>query len=144
MFSLANFSRTEMDMAERIIRGATTKSKDGRIDQVDFLNYAAAHTRYALFSPMEVSIIFHFAGRGGAERRLAFIDFASLLDPRWRAPGDEPAKAATASGTTNVLSDLMFSTYNFVLGGMAGAFGATMVYPIDLGECCFLLLVPEQ
>lgn len=27
------------------------------------------------------------------------------------------------------------SVYNFILGGFAGAFGAFVVYPIDLGEC---------
>ncbi|KAF8078970.1 mitochondrial carrier domain-containing protein [Lyophyllum atratum] len=87
----------QMDMVERIIREATGKSKDGRIDQSDFLNHSAMSSRYSLFTPMEASIIFHFAGRGVANQRLALIDFAQLLDPR-----------------------------------VAGAFGATIVYPIDM------------
>jgi len=33
---------------------------------------------------------------------------------------------------TNVLNRTFHSLYNFALGGFAGAFGATMVYPIDL------------
>ncbi len=55
-----------------IIREATSKSKDGRIDQSDFLNHCAASTRYSLFTPMEASIIFHFAGRGSAQQRLVW------------------------------------------------------------------------
>src|SRR6266850_1136919 len=93
-----------MDIIERVLHEATAKSKDGRIDQTEFLNHAASSSRYSLFTPMETSIIFHFAGRGAAGKRLALIDFAQLLDPRWRAPGD-----------------------------IDGAFGATIVYPIDLG-----------
>lgn len=123
----------EMDMVERIIREATAKSKDGRIDQSDFLNHCAASTRYALFTPMEASIIFHFAGRGSSIQRLALIDFAQLLDPRWRAPAAGVRDAPTEASTTmNVVHEIAHSMYNFALGGLAGAFGATIVYPIDL------------
>ncbi|KAI0059505.1 mitochondrial carrier [Artomyces pyxidatus] len=127
----------EMDMVERVLRESTAKSKDGRIDQTDFLNHASSSARYSLFTPMEASIIFHFAGRGVGGQRLALIDFAQLLDPRWRAPGEtEETPMAAAVGTTmaSVLSDVAHSAYNFVQGGFAGAFGATIVYPIDLGE----------
>ncbi|KAF8274027.1 mitochondrial inner membrane protein [Lactarius quietus] len=126
----------EMDMVERVLHEATAKSKDGRIDQTEFLNHAASTSRYSLFTPMEASIIFHFAGRGAAGQRLAFIDFAQLLDPRWRAPGDsEEATIDKLVGvtTSSVLSNIAHSAYNFVQGGAAGAFGATIVYPIDLG-----------
>ncbi|PBK76635.1 mitochondrial carrier [Armillaria solidipes] len=122
----------EMDMVERIIREATAKSKDGRIDQSDFLNYSASSSRYSLFTPMEASIIFHFAGRGSSTQRLALIDFAQLLDPRWKAPREEVE--AKAPHTGSFLNSVFHSSYNFVLGGMAGAFGATIVYPIDMDD----------
>jgi solute carrier family 25 (mitochondrial aspartate/glutamate transporter), member 12/13 len=75
-----------MDQVESIIRQAVTKSKDGRITRTDFLNAAAQTTRYGIFSPMEVSIIFHFAGasetnktRGTTdEKRLTLKDFAQV------------------------------------------------------------------
>lgn len=117
----------------RIIREATAKSKDGRIDQVDFLNHAASSTRYGIFSPMEASIIFHFAGRGNGNQRLALIDFAQLLDPRWQPPTDALAKPAV-SDAVSFFKELAHSSYNFILGGLAGSLGATIVYPIDLGE----------
>ncbi|KAG6335475.1 hypothetical protein ID866_3625 [Astraeus odoratus] len=122
-----------MDMVERIIREATAKSKDGRIDQSDFLNYASTSSRYSLFTPMEASIIFHFAGRGSAEKRLALVDFAQLLDPRWKAPHEE-AEIRTVSTSTGMsfVKAFLHSAYNFVQGGIAGAFGATIVYPIDM------------
>ncbi|ESK92703.1 mitochondrial inner membrane protein [Moniliophthora roreri MCA 2997] len=119
----------EMDMVERIIREATAKSKDGRISQSDFLDYASSSSRYSLFTPMEAAIVFHFAGRGNGSQRLALIDFAQLLDPRWRAPTDHED---VAPPKTSFLNSLLHSTYNFVQGGFAGAFGATIVYPIDM------------
>ncbi|KDQ63115.1 hypothetical protein JAAARDRAFT_168598 [Jaapia argillacea MUCL 33604] len=121
----------EMDMVERVIREATGKSKDGRIDQSDFLDYAATSSRYSLFTPMEASIIFHFAGRGNSHARLALVDFAQLLDPRWRAPREELAQPTK---TQSFFHEVAHSVYNFCLGGAAGAFGATIVYPIDLGN----------
>jgi len=121
----------EMDMVERIIREATKKSKDGRIDQTDFLNHAAASSRYSLFTPMEASIIFHFAGRGTASQRLALIDFAQFLDPRWKSPREELTEQKLKTGVT-LVQKFFHSAYNFVQGGIAGAFGATMVYPIDM------------
>ncbi|KAF8735612.1 hypothetical protein AX14_001799 [Amanita brunnescens Koide BX004] len=107
----------EMDMVERIIREATAKSKDGRIDQSDFLNHAAANSRYSLFTPMEASIIFHFAGRGVASSRLALVEFAQLLDPKWRAPHDEEIPVTSESFVQSALH----SAYSFVQGGIAGA-----------------------
>ncbi|TFK30949.1 mitochondrial carrier [Coprinopsis marcescibilis] len=123
----------EMDMVERIIREATAKSKDGRIDQTDFLNYAASSSRYSLFTPMEASIIFHFAGRGVPGQRLSLLDFGQLLDPRWKAPHEHQlSELKPATSSTSMFHKVMHSSYNFVLGGIAGAFGATIVYPIDM------------
>ncbi|KAI0660589.1 mitochondrial carrier [Cubamyces menziesii] len=124
----------EMDMVERIIKEATAKSKDGRIDQSDFLNHCVSSTRYSLFTPMEASIIFHFAGRGNPTQRLALPDFAQLLDPRWKAPSEQVETAAPVPSVKSFLHEFAHSAYNFGLGGIAGGFGATIVYPIDLGE----------
>ncbi|KZP28881.1 mitochondrial carrier [Athelia psychrophila] len=122
----------EMDMVERILREATAKSKDGRIDQSDFLNYASMSSRYSLFTPMEASIIFHFAGRGQGDQRLSLLDFAQLLDPRWNHPHTEQVEAPHKKAT--FIQNVGHSAYNFVQGGLAGASGATIVYPIDMGE----------
>ncbi|KAG5652442.1 hypothetical protein H0H81_004986 [Sphagnurus paluster] len=82
---------------------------------------------------MEASIIFHFAGRGVSNQRLSLMDFAQLLDPRWKAP-HEDTETLPALPATSFLTNFLHSGYNFVLGGIAGAFGATIVYPIDMGR----------
>lgn len=77
-----------MDQVERIIRDATARSKDGRINAADFLNEAAESLRYGLFTPMEANIIWHFASRGSGDssKRLAAIDFDALLDAKVSHP----------------------------------------------------------
>jgi len=131
----------EMDLAELIIRNATRNSKDGRITRTEFLNEAAQITRFSLFTPMEADILFHFASLDEPSGRLALDDFAKVLDASWQtayALGSETvgaaSDAAAKAGTTarRILHSVLESAHHFGLGSVAGAFGAFMVYPIDL------------
>lgn len=126
----------EMDLVELIVRKACSKSTDGKITKTEFLNQAAKTTRFSLFTPMEADILFHFASLDEPSGRLALGDFAKVLDPTWRGRGEaEGALAAeprelTMSG--RFFGQALESGYGFALGSVAGAFGAFMVYPIDL------------
>ncbi|KAF4626855.1 hypothetical protein G7Y89_g11300 [Cudoniella acicularis] len=129
----------EMDLVEMVIRQATAQSKDGKITRTDFLNEASRITRFSLFTPMEADILFHFASLDEPSGRLGLGDFAKVLDPSWRNPlYNAFSDVATASvvkvktTTQNVLHSILESVHHFALGSMAGAFGAFMVYPIDL------------
>ncbi|TVY73288.1 Calcium-binding mitochondrial carrier protein Aralar1, partial [Lachnellula suecica] len=129
----------EMDLVELIIRQATAQTEDGKITRTQFLNEAARITRFSLFTPMEADILFHFAGLDEPTGKLGLRDFAKVLDPSWRDPlynafsGVANAGAQKAKTTTqNVLHSILESAHHFALGSLAGAFGAFMVYPIDL------------
>lgn len=127
----------EMDLVEMVIRQATAESTDGKITRTDFLNEAARITRFSLFTPMEADILFHFASLDNPSGRLGLPDFAKVLDASWRNPlynayekrgNGNGAQAAEGS----VLYSVLESVHHFALGSLAGAFGAFMVYPIDL------------
>jgi solute carrier family 25 aspartate/glutamate transporter 12/13 len=130
----------EMDLVELIVRNAVKKSADGKITRIDFLNEAARSTRFSQFTPMETDILFHFASLDQPSGRLGLTDFSRVLDASWTAYsqlnnstapiGDAALKAVAASGS--FLSDVLVSAHHFALGAVAGAFGAFMVYPIDL------------
>ncbi|KAK4223870.1 putative calcium-binding mitochondrial carrier protein Aralar1 [Podospora fimiseda] len=125
----------EMDLVELIVRQACSKSKDGKITRTEFLNQASKITRFSLFTPMEADILFHFASLDEPSGRLGLKDFAKVLDPSWRSRvGDDASRAvaATKTKTQQFLSQSLESAYGFALGSIAGAFGAFMVYPIDL------------
>ncbi|TAQ88609.1 hypothetical protein B7494_g3047 [Chlorociboria aeruginascens] len=129
----------EMDLVELIIRQATAQSSDGKITRTDFLNEAARITRFSLITPMEADILFHFASLDEPSGRLGLSDFAKVLDPSWRNPlynafSDVAGKASDKVRTTsqNLLYTVLESVHHFTLGALGGAFGALMVYPIDL------------
>lgn len=127
----------EMDLVDLIIRDATQKSEDGTITRTDFLNEAARITRFSLFTPMEADILFHFAGLDAPSGRLSLKDFAKVVDASWQsayALGTEAAGTATkaVSRGQRYIHNVLESMHHFALGSIAGAFGAFMVYPIDL------------
>jgi len=127
----------EMDLIELVIRSAVQKSDDGKITRTDFLNEAARIIRFSLFTPMEADILFHFASLDQPSGRLTISDFARVLDASWMsshavhgAASDIAAKAISRS--KSLFHDVLVSAHHFALGSIAGAFGAFMVYPIDL------------
>lgn len=128
----------EMDMIDLIVREATRNSDDGKISRSDFLNEAARISRFSLFTPMEADILFHFAGLDSPSGRLSQMDFAKVVDASWRTPlavgGEAASKAAqkAADTTKSLLHGVLESVHHFALGSIAGAFGAFVVYPIDL------------
>jgi solute carrier family 25 aspartate/glutamate transporter 12/13 len=129
----------EMDLVELIIRQAVNKSTDGKITRTDFLNEASKITRFSLFTPMEADILFHFASLDEPSGKLGLKDFKKVLDPSWRTPlydamRDIAVSKVHAAKTTGqkALHQVLESVHHFALGSLAGAFGAFMVYPIDL------------
>ena len=128
----------EMDLVEFIIRKATQKSEDGTITRTDFLNEAARITRFSLFTPMEADILFHFAGLDSTSGRLSLGDFSKVLDASWQsaftigANATSEAAGKAVSTARKYLHNVLESAHHFALGSIAGAFGAFMVYPIDL------------
>ena len=125
----------EMDLVELIVRRACSVTKDGKITRNEFLNQAAKITRFSLFTPMEADILFHFASLDEPSGRLGLKDFTKVLDAAWRRRDEEDdgrALGETKSKGGQFLDSALASAYNFGLGSIAGAFGAFMVYPIDL------------
>jgi solute carrier family 25 aspartate/glutamate transporter 12/13 len=128
----------EMDLVDLIIQNATQKSDDGKITRTDFLNEAARTTRFSLFTPMEADILFHFAGLDAPSGRLALGDFAKVLDSSWqsayslRTTGLSSVASEAVSTSKRYLNNVLESAHHFALGSLAGAFGAFVVYPIDL------------
>ncbi|PFH55956.1 hypothetical protein XA68_17326 [Ophiocordyceps unilateralis] len=127
----------DVDLVELIIRRAVARSSDGKITRAEFVREAARVTRFSLFTPMEADILFHFASLDEPSGRLGLRDFAKVLDPSWknRAYDGEDHGAygsSSSSGAATALRRAAESSFNFALGSLAGAFGAFMVYPIDL------------
>ena len=127
----------EMDLIDLIVRNATSKAEDGRISRSDFLAEAARITRFVHYTPMEADILFHFAGLDTDSTRLDSSAFEKVLDASWQDVQDKLESASGAAAkvvekTGGLLHAVLESAHHFALGSVAGAFGAFMVYPIDL------------
>lgn len=131
----------QTDMVDIIVSNATTKSKDGSITKQDFIYEAARSTKFSLFTPLEVDVLFHFASLNNKSGRLTVHDFRRVFDPSWQDPfvaykKNEQIKIEAAKNAFldphSFLGEVFESLYNFTLGAIAGSFGATVVYPIDL------------
>lgn len=131
----------DMDLIDLVVLEATKKSDDGRITRSDFLNEAARITRFSQFTPMEADILFHFAGLDAPSGRLSQSDFAKVIDSSWRTSFQVAGHAISSASdvahkaaekTKSLLHNVLESAHHFALGSIAGAFGALMVYPIDL------------
>lgn len=127
----------EMDLIDLIVRNATAKSEDGKISRADFLAEAARITRFVQYTPMEADILFHFAGLNTDSTRLELGAFEKVLDASWQSASEKLESARdmaskTVQKTGTILHSILESAHHFALGSVAGAFGAFMVYPIDL------------
>ncbi|KAI8365570.1 mitochondrial carrier domain-containing protein [Blakeslea trispora] len=128
-----------IDMVELVIRKAIENSADQKITKADFMKYAHEASRYTAFTPMEADVIFHFAGVDDDSGVLGLDDFARILDPRWTTPHKDLSEKAEKlhldhpqQPKRGALWQVVESAYSFTLGSIAGAVGATAVYPIDL------------
>lgn len=127
----------EMDLIDLIVRNATRKTDDGKISRSEFLAEAARITRFVQYTPMEADILFHFAGLDTDDTRLDLGAFEKVLDASWQDASEKLESARGAAEkvvekTGTFLHSVLESVHHFGLGAIAGAFGAFMVYPIDL------------
>jgi solute carrier family 25 (mitochondrial aspartate/glutamate transporter), member 12/13 len=125
----------EMDLLDLIIRDATKRSPDGRIDKKKFLEEAQRLTRWSQYTPLEAEILFHFASLDNPSGRLSMTDFAKVLDSSYQVSPSLSFSEKTeeaASGLSGFMQGAVKSLHKFALGSISGAFGAFVVYPIDL------------
>ncbi|KAJ1952230.1 mitochondrial aspartate-glutamate transporter agc1, partial [Dispira parvispora] len=123
---------------------------------------AKCHNSASLLTPLETQVLFQLAtvfntGTQETVRGFQLVDFRRLFDPSWQGPGT-PITLPPAATTADVVRDLtpavevegtqpeskmgtqwytwlvraLEPVYIFSLGAIAGAIGATVVYPIDL------------
>eukprot|EP01133_Synstelium_polycarpum_P004029 gene4029-4666_t len=122
----------------RVLRAACSRRDKQDITKEEFLAEARVSTSIEI-TPMEVDIIFHLFDRN-KDGKLNIVEFekstgvSTIPAP---IPIGAAAAAAAAAGNPRSMSkgfakQLWESVENFALGSVAGAIGATAVYPIDL------------
>lgn len=128
-----------VEIVEHIAREAS--NEEGYFTREDFSDRAARTLKWGFFTPLEIDLLFHFAGSTRSGQVANLDAFEMMFDPTWRTKEsrylESSMKKAQAAKNfphdpTSFLSEVFENIYNFGLGSIAGAFGATVVYPIDL------------
>lgn len=125
------------EMVSEIVK---MSQRGGEISKKDFMEAAARYQKYTQLTPLEIELIFWFA-RTEKEGTVSLENFQRMFDPSWedyytRYRYHEERKIKAAKNATRnprmFFYEVFENVYNFALGSVAGAFGATVVYPIDL------------
>lgn len=126
-----------MELVKQIYTSAAKNNLDLELTKEEILHEAQKYTQ---ITPMEVDILFHLVDVRNQSGRITYNDILSLapldlekLPFRIQARAlQEKIQEQYAGHGRGVLIQILESVYRFGLGSVAGAIGATTVYPIDL------------
>ncbi|KAJ8011688.1 hypothetical protein DPEC_G00060840 [Dallia pectoralis] len=132
-FNAFNALLNNMELIRKIYSTLAGTRKDTLVTKEEFIHAA---NKFGQITPMEVDILYQLSGLHSQSGRLNFADIERI------APVEEGAlpyhlaeiqkQQSQADGSRSVLLQIAESAYRFSLGSIAGATGATAVYPIDL------------
>ncbi|XP_062384521.1 calcium-binding mitochondrial carrier protein Aralar1 isoform X1 [Sardina pilchardus] len=127
-FNAFNSLLNNMELIHKIYSTVAGTRKDTLLTKEEFVHAA---NKFGQITPMEIDILYQLSGLHSQTGRLNMSDIERI------SPLEEGALpynlAQTQSpGDRSVLMQIAESAYRFTLGSIAGATGATAVYPIDL------------
>ncbi|XP_041752530.1 calcium-binding mitochondrial carrier protein Aralar1 isoform X2 [Coregonus clupeaformis] len=132
-FNAFNCLLNNMELIRKIYSTLAGTRKDTQVTKEEFVHAA---NKFGQISPMEIDILYQLSGLHSHSGRLNFADIERI------APLEEGAlpyhlaeiqkQQSHGDGSRSVLLQAAESAYRFSLGSIAGATGATAVYPIDL------------
>uniref|UniRef100_A0A671VXZ2 Solute carrier family 25 member 13 n=1 Tax=Sparus aurata TaxID=8175 RepID=A0A671VXZ2_SPAAU len=128
-FSYFNGFNSLLNNMELIRKIHSTLAGNRRDVEVTKEEFIVAAQRFGQVTPMEVDILFQLADLSEplwccSEHYLWLFGGGLYLDPFTQQLGSDPSRP--------ILVQVAESAYRFALGSVAGAVGATAVYPIDL------------
>ncbi|KAL7829555.1 hypothetical protein AOLI_G00304400 [Acnodon oligacanthus] len=135
-FSYFNGFNSLLNNMELIRKIYTTMAGHRRDVEVTKEEFIIAAQRFGQVTPMEVDILFQLADLSEPRGRVGLVDIDKIAPLEEGAlPYNLAEVQRQQSGgdlSRSVLIQIAESAYRFTLGSVAGAVGATAVYPIDL------------
>uniref|UniRef100_UPI0037E91B1C electrogenic aspartate/glutamate antiporter SLC25A13, mitochondrial n=1 Tax=Semicossyphus pulcher TaxID=241346 RepID=UPI0037E91B1C len=133
-FNGFNSLLNNMELIRKIYSNMAGHRRDVEVTKEEFI---MAAQRFGQVTPMEVDILFQLADLSEPRGRVGLADIEKI------APLEEGAlpynlaevqrqQQLGSDGSRPILVQVAESAYRFTLGSVAGAVGATAVYPIDL------------
>ncbi|XP_049306383.1 calcium-binding mitochondrial carrier protein Aralar1 isoform X3 [Bactrocera dorsalis] len=121
-----------MELIKRIYLHATQGNRNEPVTK-DELLYAAQ--TMSQITPLEIDILFQLTGALHQTGRIVYNDLNNISPEHYTkhiTTRLAEIKAVESPADRSMAIQILESTYRFTLGSLAGAVGATVVYPIDL------------
>ncbi|XP_068950581.1 electrogenic aspartate/glutamate antiporter SLC25A13, mitochondrial [Petaurus breviceps papuanus] len=131
-FNGFNSLLNNMEIIRKIYRTLAGSRKDVEVTKEEF---ALAAQKFGQITPMEVDILFQLADLYEPRGRMTLADIeriTPLVGERLQCRLTEHQRQRVSRDPRPFLIHVAESAYRFALGSVAGAVGATAVYPIDL------------
>uniref|UniRef100_A0A6B2EDA3 Putative mitochondrial solute carrier n=1 Tax=Phlebotomus kandelakii TaxID=1109342 RepID=A0A6B2EDA3_9DIPT len=131
-FMAFNSLLNNMELIKRIYLNATNGNRIQPITKDELLHSAQIMSQ---ITPLEVDILFQMAGVIHQTGRIVYSDLSNIAPEHYAKHMTHrlaEIKAVSSPDDRSLLIQILESAYRFTLGSIAGAAGATAVYPIDL------------
>ncbi|RZC38650.1 calcium-binding mitochondrial carrier protein Aralar1, partial [Asbolus verrucosus] len=131
-FIAFNSLLNNMELAKRIYLNVTNGHRTQEVSKEEFMHSAQAMSQ---MTPLEVEILFQLCDVLHQTGRIVYNDLNSIAPEQYYKQITNrlaEIKAVTSPEERGVIIQMLESVYRFTLGSVAGAVGATAVYPIDL------------
>ncbi|KAK0142821.1 Calcium-binding mitochondrial carrier protein Aralar1 [Merluccius polli] len=129
-FNAFNALLNNMELVRKIYSTLAGSQPDTHVTKEEF---STAANRFGQITPMEIEILYQLSGLHSPSGWLSHVDIDRIAP---REEGDAHAAAPRQHAQEAVARPIWLqaveSGYRFALGSIAGATGATAVYPIDL------------
>ncbi|XP_034248787.1 calcium-binding mitochondrial carrier protein Aralar1 isoform X1 [Thrips palmi] len=131
-FMAFNSLLNNMELIKRIYLNATNGNRNQEVTKEEFLHSAQMMSQ---ITPLEVDILFVLCHLLHQTSRIVYSDLQSIAPEQYFKQITNrlaEIKAVSSPEERGAVTQVLESAYRFTLGSIAGAVGATAVYPIDL------------
>lgn len=131
-FMAFNYLLTNMELIKRIYLNATNGSRTEPVTKDELLHASRIMSQ---ITPLEVDILFQITNAIQQSGRIVYSDLNHIAPEHYIkriTMRVTDLKAVDSPSDRSVFIQMLESAYRFTLGSVAGAVGATAVYPIDL------------
>ncbi|XP_065169922.1 calcium-binding mitochondrial carrier protein Aralar1 [Atheta coriaria] len=131
-FIAFNSLLNNMELAKRIYLNVTNGHRNQEVSKEEFMHSAQVMSQ---MTPLEVDILFQLCDVLHQSGRIVYNDLSAIAPEQYfKQITNRLAEIHAVSGPEDrgVVIQMLESAYRFSLGAVAGAVGATAVYPIDL------------
>lgn len=121
-----------MELIKRVYLNSTNGSRTDAVSKEEFLFSAQMMSQ---ITPLEVDILFQIVDHLHSDHKILYEDFQALAPEQYMKQVTKrltEIKAVEKPEDRGIGMAILESVYRFALGSIAGATGATAVYPIDL------------